>query len=79
MNTPTVTFAYKTNPAKYESCDAGITIPVPKGISLPEAMRAARAIVYTTLGMKTAKADRIAAKRYLAVAFPGTALVDFKS
>lgn len=78
MSTPTVTFAYKTNPARFESCDAGVTLPVPNGVTLDVAMRAARAIVYTSLGMKTTKDDRVAAKRYLAVAFPGTELVGFK-
>lgn len=74
-----VTFAYKTNPAKYESNDAGITLAVPKGMSPATAMKAARAIVYTTLGMETDKPDRSAAKEYLAKVFPGTVLADFKT
>lgn len=72
-----VTFAYKTNPAKYESNDAGITLAVPDGMSPAVAMKAARAIVHTTLGMDVDKNDRIAAKEYLTTVFPGTALKDF--
>lgn len=79
MSTPaSVTFAYKTNPAKYESMDSGITLPVPEGMSPGTCMAAARAMVFTTLGMATTKTDRVAAKKYLTTVYGDDAkLSDF--
>lgn len=73
-----VTFAYKSNPAKYESMDSGITLPVPEGMTPGVCMAAARAMVFTTLGMTVTKSDRIAAKKYLTTVYGADAkLSDF--
>lgn len=72
-----VSFSYKNNPEKYHSSDASFTAEVPDGMSPATVMKAARAIVFTTLGMRVASDDKRAAKQYLDKTHPETLLSDF--